>query len=57
MFSASELNYNIYNKELLAIFEVFKIWQHYLEGSTSLINVVTDHKNFEYFLMTKILTY
>jgi len=25
-FSALELNYDVYNKELLAIFEVFKIW-------------------------------
>jgi len=55
-FFALELNYNIYNKELLVIFEVFKIWQHYLEGSTSPIDVVTDHKNLEYFSTTKILT-
>ena len=25
-FTVVELNYNIYNKELLTIFEVFKIW-------------------------------
>ena len=31
-FTAAELNYDIYNKELLTIFEAFKIWQHYLEG-------------------------
>jgi len=40
MFSTPELNYNIYNKELLAIFEAFKVWQHYLEGFTSPIDVV-----------------
>jgi len=56
-FSALELNYDIHNKELLAIFKAFKIWQHYLEGSASLINVVMDHKNLEYFLTTKILTH
>jgi len=55
-FSAPELNYDIHNKELLAIFEAFKIWRYYLEGSASPINVVTDHKNLEYFLTTKILT-
>ena len=55
IFSTPELNYDIRDKELLAIFEAFKIWQHYLEGSTSLIDVVTDHKNLEYFSMTKIL--
>jgi len=54
-FSAPELNYNIHDKELLAIFEAFKIWRHYLEGSTSPINIVMDHKNLEYFSITKIL--
>ena len=28
----SELNYNTYDKELLAIFKALKIWQHYLKG-------------------------
>jgi len=55
-FSAPELNYDIYDKELLAIFEAFKIWWHYLEGSTSPIDIVMDHKNLEYFSTTKILT-
>jgi len=56
MFSALELNYNVHDKELLAIFEAFQIWRHYLEGSTSPIGIVTDHKNLEYFLTTKVLT-
>jgi len=55
-FSAPELNYDVHDKELLAIFEAFKIWQHYLERSTSPINVITDHKNLEYFSTTKVLT-
>ena len=55
-FTAVELNYNTYNKELLAIFEAFKIWQHYLEGPAYPINVVTYHKNLEYFSTTKVLT-
>jgi len=54
-FSTPELNYNVHDKKLLAIFKGFKIWQHYLEGSTSPINMVTDHKNLEYFSTTKIL--
>ena len=54
-FTAAELNYNTYNKELLAIFEAFKIWQYYLEGPAYLINVVIDHKNLEYFSTTKVL--
>jgi len=55
-FSAPELNYDVHNKELLAIFEAFKIWRHYLEGSAVPIDVVADHKNLEYFSTTKILT-
>jgi len=55
MFSTLELNYDVHNKELLAIFKAFKIWQHYLEGSALPIDIVTDHKNLEYFSMTKIL--
>jgi len=54
-FFTPELNYNIHNKELLAIFEAFKIWRHYLEGSALPIDVITDHKNLEYFSTTKIL--
>jgi len=55
-FSAPELNYNVHDKELLAIFEAFKIWRHYLEGSASPIDIVMDHKNLEYFSTTKVLT-
>src|SRR5882724_603587 len=55
-FSAPELNYNVHDKELLAIFEAFKCWRHYLEGSALLIDVVTDHRNLQYFSTTKILT-
>jgi len=55
MFSVPELNYNIYDKELLAIFKVFKVWWHYLEGSAAPIDIITDHKNLEYFSTTKIL--
>jgi len=32
-FLAPEINYNVHDKELLMIFESFKRWQHYLEGS------------------------
>ncbi|CDO68811.1 hypothetical protein BN946_scf184805.g20 [Trametes cinnabarina] len=54
--SGAELNYNTHNKELLAIFECFKTWHHYLEGSGTPIDIVTDHKNLEYFSTTKLLT-
>ena len=48
--TAPELNYHTHNMELLAIFEAFKSWRHYLEGPALPIDIVTDHKNLEYFL-------
>src|SRR5882672_6199313 len=55
-FSTLELNYDVHDKELLAIFEAFKQWQHYLEGSGLPIDVVTDHRNLQYFSTTKTPT-
>jgi hypothetical protein len=52
----AELNYDTHNKEFLAIFKVFENWRHYLEGSAIPIDVVTDHKNLEYFSSTPLLT-
>ncbi len=52
----AKLNYDTHDKDLLAIFEAFKYWHHYLEGSTDSIDIITDHKNLEYFSTTKILT-
>jgi hypothetical protein len=54
--TASELNYDTHDKELLAIFRAFSVWRHYLEGSETPIDVVTDHKNLEYFSTTRLLT-
>lgn len=54
----TELNYEIYDKELLAIFKAFQQWHNYLEGSTHaiLFLVLSDHKNLKYFMTTKQLT-
>jgi len=54
-FNAMELNYDIHDKELLAIFEAFKKWRHYLEGTPALVEVFTDHKNLVYFCESKVL--
>src|SRR5207245_7167617 len=53
--TAPELNYDTHDKELLTIYEAFRHWRHYLEGSGSPIDVVTDHKNLEYFSTSKVL--
>jgi RNase H-like domain found in reverse transcriptase/Integrase zinc binding domain len=55
-FSNTELNYDMHDKELMAIYEAFKAWHHYLEGTKVLIDVVMDHKNLEYFCTTWILS-
>jgi hypothetical protein len=54
--SAPELHYDTHDKELLTIHESFRTWHHYLEGSAAPVDVVTDHKNLEYFATTKLLT-
>ena len=56
MLTGAELNYDTHDKELLAVFKVFKTWQHYLESPHHTIDVITDHKNLEYFSTTKTLS-
>src|SRR5882724_10650841 len=51
----AELNYEIYNKELLTIFKAFRQWHNYLEGSAHVMLMLSDHKNLEYFTTTKQL--
>src|SRR5258708_6030096 len=53
---STKQNYDMHDKELLAIYEAFKSWRHYLEGLAKTIDTVTDHKNLEYFTTTKKLT-
>ena len=36
---------------------MFHIWWHYLDGAPHPIDIVTDHKNLEYFSTTKILNH
>ena len=52
---AAERNYEIYDKEMLAIVEALKEWRVYLEGSIHQIRIITDHKNLEYFTTSKVL--
>ncbi|SCV72360.1 BQ2448_3901 [Microbotryum intermedium] len=39
----AEQNYEIHDKELLAIVKCIKIWWHYLEGCQHLFKIYTDH--------------
>jgi hypothetical protein len=51
-----ECNYEIYNKELLAIVRCFKSWRSELQGAKHPISVITDHSNLAYFMTMKHLT-
>jgi len=55
--TGAELNYDMHNKELLAIFDAFKTWHHYLKSPHHTIDMVTNHKNLEYFSSTKVLSH
>jgi Reverse transcriptase (RNA-dependent DNA polymerase)/RNase H-like domain found in reverse transcriptase/Integrase zinc binding domain/Chromo (CHRromatin Organisation MOdifier) domain/gag-polyprotein putative aspartyl protease len=52
----AECNYDIYDREMLAIVESMKHWRHYLEGAKYPIQIRSDHKNLETFMTTKILS-
>ena len=45
----TEQNYEIYDKEMLAVMRVFYEWSHYLKGAKQIIEVLTDHQNLTYF--------
>jgi len=53
--SPAECNYEIYDKELMAIVRAFEEWCAELQSVDSPISVLTDHKNLEYFTTTKLL--
>ena len=50
-----ERNYEIHDKEMLAIIRALEEWRHYLEGAKHTFQIWTDHKNLEYFMTAKKL--
>ena len=52
--SLAEQNYDIYNKELLAIVATLETWRVYAEGSLDLI-IFTNYKNLLHFIIIKQL--
>ncbi|CAJ0917196.1 unnamed protein product [Ranitomeya imitator] len=54
-FSPAECNYDVGNRELLAMKWAFKEWRHWLEGAKHRIVVLTDHKNLIYLESAKRL--
>ena len=48
-FSPAERNYDIYDRELLAVIHALDHWRHYLQGTPHSVTLLTDHKNLTYF--------
>jgi len=51
----TERNYEIYNKEILAVIRGLENWRHLLEGVKYKFKVWTDYKNLEYFMKAEKL--
>ena len=54
-FSPAERNYEIYDRELLAIIRALEEWRHYIQGSPHTTIVLSDHKNLTYYREAKKL--
>jgi hypothetical protein len=55
-FTPAESNYEVHDKELLAIIEAFRHWRVYLEGQAHETKCISDHQNLTRFLSTHIMT-
>ena len=53
--SAPECNYEIYDKELLAIVKALEEWRPELQGTEQPFEIITDYKNLQTFMTTKQL--
>ncbi|KAK3525810.1 hypothetical protein QTP70_010318 [Hemibagrus guttatus] len=46
--TTAEVNYDVGNRELLAIKAALEEWRHWLEGARHPFQILTDHRNLEY---------
>ncbi len=53
----TEQNYDVGNRELLAMKAAFEEWHHWLEGAKHPFTVLTDHRNLEYLKSAKRLNH
>lgn len=49
----AETQYKTHDGELLVLVEAFKNWQHYLENCKYEVLMLTNYKNFGWFIDTK----
>ena len=55
LLNKTERNYEIHDKEMLAIIRGLETWRHLLEGAQTKFEIWTDHKNLEYFMKVQKL--
>jgi len=55
LLNETERNYEIHDKEILAVIQCLEAWRHFLEGTRSKFEVWMDHKNLEYFMSNQKL--
>jgi hypothetical protein len=51
----AECNYEIYENEPMAIIKALEEWKLECEGAAYPLQLITDHKNLEYFMTKKLL--
>jgi len=53
--NVTECNYEIHDKEMLAVIRCLEAWRHYLEGAKLEFEIWMDHKNLQYFMTSQKL--
>src|ERR1700744_3817456 len=48
-FNAAERNYDIHDRELMAVVNALKEWRHFLICSPHVVTIYTDHANLQYY--------
>jgi len=51
----TERNYEIHDKEMLAVIRCLEAWRYFLEGTMGKFEIWSDHKNLEYFMSNQKL--
>jgi len=55
LLNEAERNYEIHDREMLAIIQCLDKWRHLLEGTQSKFKIWSNHKNLEYFMSSQKL--
>jgi len=55
--NTTEQNYEIHDKEMLAVIRCLEAWKHYLERAKLEFEIWTDYKNLQYFMTSQKLNH